>query len=52
MTIIGAVGATLLLSALNLGAIFLFVYVAAIVTALLPARRAAHVYPAEALRYE
>ncbi len=37
---------------LNLVIIFVIVYVAAILTALLPARKAANVYPAEALRYD
>lgn len=37
---------------LNLMGVFLGVYVAAVLTALLPARRAANVYPAAALRYE
>jgi putative ABC transport system permease protein len=36
----------------NLAAVFIIVYVAALLTSLLPARRAANVYPAEALRYE
>jgi putative ABC transport system permease protein len=36
----------------NLGIVFLAVYVVAMITTLLPARRASRVYPAEALRYE
>ncbi len=36
----------------NLVIVFLAVYLVAMVTTLLPARRAARVYPAEALRYE
>lgn len=37
---------------LNLAIIFFTVYLAAVLTSLAPARRAANVYPAEALRYE
>ena len=37
---------------LTLGVIFLVVYVVAMATTLAPARRAARVYPAEALRYQ
>ncbi|MDH3226928.1 MAG: FtsX-like permease family protein, partial [Thermoleophilia bacterium] len=37
---------------LELGVIFLTVYLAAVATTWLPARRASRVYPAEALRYE
>ncbi|MBD0349488.1 MAG: FtsX-like permease family protein, partial [Thermoleophilia bacterium] len=37
---------------LNLGGIFLAVYVVALLTTLLPAVRASRVYPAEALRYQ
>jgi putative ABC transport system permease protein len=36
----------------NLGVIFAVVYLVALATTLLPARRASRVYPAEALRYE
>lgn len=36
----------------DLVVIFLSVYVVSLLTALLPARRAASVYPAEALRYD
>jgi putative ABC transport system permease protein len=36
----------------NLGIIFAVVYLVALATTLLPARRASRVYPAEALRYE
>jgi putative ABC transport system permease protein len=37
---------------LNLGVIFAVVYVVALATTLIPARRASRVYPAEALRYQ
>jgi ABC-type antimicrobial peptide transport system permease subunit len=37
---------------LNLAVIFTVVYLAALVSTLLPAIRASRVYPAEALRYE
>ncbi len=36
----------------SLVVVFLAVYLVAMVTTLVPARRAARVYPAEALRYE
>jgi ABC-type lipoprotein release transport system permease subunit len=37
---------------LTLGAIFLVVYLVALLTTLAPALRASRVYPAEALRYQ
>lgn len=37
---------------MNLGVIFLAVYVVALATTLAPARRASRVYPAEALHYQ
>jgi putative ABC transport system permease protein len=37
---------------IELGVIFAVVYLAAIATTLIPARKASRVYPAEALRYE
>jgi putative ABC transport system permease protein len=43
---------TLAIPWLNLGVIFLIVYVIALLTTLAPARRAARIYPAEALHYQ
>ena len=37
---------------LTLGVIFLAVYLVALATTFLPARRASRIYPAEALRYQ
>jgi ABC-type antimicrobial peptide transport system permease subunit len=43
---------TLAVPGMNLLIIFAVVHVASLASALLPARRASRVYPAEALRYE
>jgi putative ABC transport system permease protein len=48
----GSAGVTLTVPWVNLAVIFLVVYAVALLTTLAPARRAARIYPAQALRYE
>jgi putative ABC transport system permease protein len=48
----GSAGVTLTVPWLNLALIFIVVYAVALLTTLAPARRAARIYPAQALRYE